>query len=412
MTQETLSWFAGVDWGSERHHACLVDAQGNIVGEREFPHSGAGLAELGDWLLSTAGEASTVAVAIEVPHGPVVDSLVDRGFVVHAINPKQLDRLRDRFSVAGAKDDRRDAYVLGDGVRTDRRLFRRLHVADPRLIELRAWSRLTEELKVEQRRLSNRVGQQLWRYYPQMQKLTDDLAEPWFLELWTVAPTPAKARALRKPTVERLLREHRIRRVNADTVLATLREPAIKVADGVAEAASIHLRSLIARLRVVNRELHEAEGQLDKLCTTIGETEAASGDCLRRQDVLILKSMPGIGRINLAALLCEASGPLGSRDYQALRTLSGAAPVTRRSGKSCIIVMRYAAHVRLRNTVYHWARVACQHDPKCRAKYAALRQRGKSHGRALRGVADRLLALACVLLQRGTLFDPHFAGGE
>ena len=278
MTQETLRWFAGVDWGSERHQACLLDAHGDIVGERVFPHSGAGLAELGDWLLAIAGEAAAVAVGIEVPHGPVVDSLVDRGFVVHAINPKQLDRLRDRFSVAGAKDDRRDAYVLGDGVRTDRRLFRRLHVADPKLIELRAWSRLAEELKEEQRRLSNRVGQQLWRYYPQIRTLTDDLAAPWFLELWTIAPTPAKARQLRKPAVERLLREHRIRRIDADTVLATLREPAIKVAEGVAEAASIHLRSLFARLRVVNRELAEAESQLDTLCTTIGESEAATGD--------------------------------------------------------------------------------------------------------------------------------------
>jgi transposase len=409
MAQETLIWFAGVDWGSERHQACVVDAQGNIVGEREFAHSGAGLAELGDWLLSIAGAAGTVAVAIEVPHGPVVDSLVDRGFVVHAINPKQLDRLRDRFSIAGAKDDRRDAYVLADGVRTDRRLFRRLHVADPRLIELRAWSRLAEELKEEQCRLSNRVGQQLWRYYPQMQKLTDDLAAAWFLELWSIAPTPAKARQLRKPTVEQILKRHRIRRVDADTVLRTLREPAIKVADGVAEAASIHLRSLVTRLRVVNRELREAEVQLDKLCMTIGESEPTSGDCLRRQDVLILRSMPGIGRINLAALLCEASGPLGSRDYQALRTLCGAAPVTKRSGKSRIVVMRYAAHVRLRNTVYHWARVAAQRDPKCHARYAALRRRGHSHGRALRGVADRLLALACVLLQRQTPFDPHLA---
>ena len=409
MAQETLSWFAGVDWSSEGHQACVVDTHGNIVAEREFPHSGAGLAELGDWLLSIGGAASTVAVAIEVPHGPVVDSLVDRGFIVHAINPKQLDRLRDRFSVAGAKDDRRDAYVLGDGVRTDRRLFRRLHVADPKLIELRAWSRLAEELKAEQLRLSNRVGQQLWRYYPQMQKLTDNLAAPWFLELWSTAPTPVKARQLRKPTVERILNQHRIRRVDADTVLRTLREPAIKVADGVVEAASIHLRSLVARLRVVNRELREAEVQLDKLCTTIGESEPASGDCLRRQDVLILRSMPGIGRINLAALLCEASGPLGSRDYQALRTLCGAAPVTKRSGKSHVVIMRYAAHVRLRNTVYHWARVAAQHDPKCRARYVALRRRGHSHGRALRGVADRLLGLACVLLQRQTLFDPHFA---
>jgi hypothetical protein len=109
--EETISWFAGVDWGSERHQVCLLDARGTTAGEREFPHSGAGLAELGDWLLSMAGAASTVAVAIEVPHGPVVDALIDRGFVVFAINPKQLDRLRDRFSVAGAKDDRRDAYV-------------------------------------------------------------------------------------------------------------------------------------------------------------------------------------------------------------------------------------------------------------------------------------------------------------
>jgi Transposase IS116/IS110/IS902 family len=287
-------------------------------------------------------------------------------------------------------------------------LFRRLHVADPRLVELRAWSRLAEELQEERVRLSNRVHHELWRYYPQMQKITDDLAAPWFLELWTIAPTPAKARQLRKSTVEQLLKQHRIRRIDAETVLRTLREPAIKVADGVAEAASIHLRSLVARLRVVNRELREAEGKLDKLCTAIGETDAASGDGLQRQDVMILRSMPGIGRINLATLLCEGSGPLSRRDYQALRTLCGAAPVTKRSGKSHIVSMRYAAHVRLRNTVYHWARVATQHDPKSQSRYAVLRHRGHSHGRALRGVADRLLGLACVLLQRQTPFDPQF----
>jgi len=131
MTEEIFGWFVGVDWGSEKQQVCILDQHGTIVGERNFPHGGAGLAELGDWLLSVAGTATAVAVGIEVPHGPVVDSLIDRGFVVHAINPKQLDRLRDRFSVAGAKDDRRDGYVLADSVRTDRRLFRRLHCCRP-----------------------------------------------------------------------------------------------------------------------------------------------------------------------------------------------------------------------------------------------------------------------------------------
>jgi hypothetical protein len=296
MNEETFAWFVGIDWGSEKHQVCVLDQQGTVVGERSFPHSGAGLAELGDWLLTVAGAATAVAVGIEVPHGPVVDSLIDRGFMVHSINPKQLDRLRDRFSVAGAKDDRRDGYVLADGVRTDRRLFRRLHVADPRLVELRAWSRLAEELREERVRLNNRVHHELWRYYPQMPKLTNDLAAPWFLELWTIAPTPAKARQLRKSTVEQLLKQHRIRRVDAETVIRTLREPAIKVAGGVAEAASVHMRSLIARLRVINRELQEADRQLDKICTAIGEAEAVSGDSLQRQDIMILKSMPGSAR--------------------------------------------------------------------------------------------------------------------
>ena len=117
MSDVTRSWFAGVDWGSEKHQVCLRDVAGTVVGERAFAHNGAGLVAMCDWLVSVAGRPSTVAVAIEVPHGPVVDVLLDRGFAVHAINPKQLDRLRDRFSVAGAKDDRRDARVAADGLR-------------------------------------------------------------------------------------------------------------------------------------------------------------------------------------------------------------------------------------------------------------------------------------------------------
>src|SRR5271165_3603719 len=60
MAGETIAWFVGVDWASEKHQACLLDAQGSIVGEREFAHSAVGLAELGDWILSIAGAASTV----------------------------------------------------------------------------------------------------------------------------------------------------------------------------------------------------------------------------------------------------------------------------------------------------------------------------------------------------------------
>ena len=406
MADDTVSWFAAVDWGSAQHQACVLDGGGSIVGERAFPHGGAGLAALCDWLVSMAGDPGSVAVAIEVPHGPVADALLDRGFAVHAINPKQLDRLRDRFSVAGAKDDRRDARVAAAGLRTDPHLFRPVQASDPAVVELREWSRLAEELQRERVRLGHRVRQQLWRYYPQLLELSDDVAAEWVLALWAMAPTPAKATRLRGTTLARLLKQHRIRRVDAETALGILRRPAIKVAAGVAEAAVLHVRSLVVRLRLANREFRQAERKLDELCAALGK-EAPDVEDGRPRDAAILASLPGVGRSTLATLLTEAAGPLGRRDDAAFRTLSGVAPVTKRSGKTCVAVMRYAAQPRLRQAVFHWARVAVQNDPKSRNRCDALRARGHSYGRALRGVADRLLGLACVLLQRRTSFDPN-----
>jgi transposase len=416
MTEQGPKWFVGVDWGREAHQVCVLDAAGALVGERAFTHGGGGLADLCDWVVATTGaEPPAIAVAIEVPHGPVVETLLERGFRVYALNPKQLDRFRDRFTVAGAKDDRRDAHVLGDSLRTDRHCFRGLAVSDPVVVELREWSRMSEELQQERTRLVNRVREQLWRYYPQALDVAGgDVAANWFLDLWTLAPTPAKAARIRESSVDRVLEKHRIRRLDAAEALGRLRQKPLTVAAGTTEAAVAHIGAVVQRLKLVNRQIKQAHRRLDALCDALAgggddETPKPSDE---PSDVAILKSLPGVGRIILSALLAEAWEPVRRRDYGALRMVSGVAPVTRRSGKRCIVVMRNACHVRLRNAVYHWARVAIQHDAVSRHRYAALRKRGHSHGRALRSVADRLLAVACAMLTHRRLFDPNHATRE
>ena len=188
-------WYVGVDWASESHHVVLTDGDGRKIGERGFRHGGEGLAEMATWLMATSGavEAGQIRVAIEVPHGPVVETLIERGFKVHAINPKQMDRFRDRFTMAGAKDDSRDAEVMASALRTDPRCFRPLAVADPVVIELREWSRIAEDLGAERNRLTNRMREQLWRYFPALLELEADLGAEWLLELWETVPTPAEA---------------------------------------------------------------------------------------------------------------------------------------------------------------------------------------------------------------------------
>lgn len=409
--EEKSIWFVGVDWASEFHQARLSDAHGNKLGEQAFKHGGEGLAQLANWILQlTAAAPDAVHIAIEVPQGPVVESLMERGFRVYAINPKQLDRFRDRFSPAGAKDDSRDAWVLCDALRTDPRCFRALHALDPILIELREWSRIAEELRHERNRLSNRVRELLWRYYPQLLELTDDVAAPWFLALWRLIPTPNKAARVRENTVAKLLKRYRIRRITANQVLAQARSTAIILTPGTIEAATGHLGAVSIRLDLVNQQISQAEAQLDRLTEQLADRESTDeGQENAQRDVTILRSLPGVGRIVLATLLAEASDALQRRDYHALRCLSGVAPITKRSGKTRIVLMRQAVHVRLRNSVYHWARVAVQHDPRSRAKYAALRARGHGHGRALRTVADRLLAVACTMLKQQKNFDPALA---
>ena len=66
------------------------------------------------------GRQGVGEVAIERPDGPVVDALMATGLVVVVINRNQVKNLRSRYGSAGNKDDRFDAYVLADTLRTDR----------------------------------------------------------------------------------------------------------------------------------------------------------------------------------------------------------------------------------------------------------------------------------------------------
>ncbi|HEY0786815.1 MAG TPA: transposase [Acidobacteriaceae bacterium] len=99
-----------------------------------------------------------MAIGIEVAWGALVETLVESGFSVFSINPRQVDRFRDRFTVAGAKDDARDALVLASSLLADRHSYKRVDIDSPDLLRLRELSRFQDELKAELRRATNRFN--------------------------------------------------------------------------------------------------------------------------------------------------------------------------------------------------------------------------------------------------------------
>lgn len=396
--------FVGIDWGAKFHQVCVVDAQGDVIAERAFPHDPEHLQLLAGFLHQ---QEQLVGVAIEVPRGVVVETLLERNIAVFVLNPKQLDRFRDRFTVAGAKDDRRDARVLADSLRTDAKAFRRVELDEPWLAELRELSRLEGELVAEEVAHANALREHLGRYFPQVLSLTSDVDAPWVMQLLERAPTPALAAGLSRSKIATILAENRIRKFTADEVQTALRRPGFAVAPGTVEAASLHATSRLRRLIVTVQELRACRAKIAGLldqASENGETDLGQKD--EQRDVTILSSLPGVGRTILAALLAEASQPLRTRDYQTLRAMAGVAPITKQSGKSRLVVRRMAANQRLANAIYHWARCATQRDPLTRARYRALREKGHTHGRALRTVADRLLAVAIAMLRSRQAFDP------
>ncbi len=236
-TETAYAAYVGIDWGTATHQVAVLDAQRAPLGERAVAHDGVALQAFTEWLtLLTGGEPARVAVALEVPRGAVVDTLLERGFHVFALNPKQLD--------------------------------------------------------------------------------------------------------------------------------------------------------------LVERQRRDCARRIEHLLDALATTREHQG----HRDVTILRSLPGVGRVVAATMLAEASRLLAARDYHGLRTQAGVAPVTRQSGKRLLVGMRYACNPRLRNALYYWGFISVRYDALSRHHYRRLRGHGHSHGRALRGVVDRLLTVLMAML--------------
>ena len=184
-------------------------------------------------------------------------------------------------------------------------------VDDPQIIQLRGLSRLDAELGEELTRTTNRLRDHLHRYYPQLLRLCPAADEPWVWQLLAQAPTPAQGQQLRRAALQRLLTQARIRRFNADDLLALLQTPALTVAPGTVEAASHYVRVLLPRLHLLHAQRRDCSKQLARPLETFTEDP---GQELEHHDVTTLLSLPGVGIMIAATMLAEASQPRKGRD--------------------------------------------------------------------------------------------------
>jgi transposase len=195
------------------------------------------------------------------------------------------------------------------------------------VIELREWSRIAEGLGAERNRLTNRMREQLCATFPHCSSSKAISGRSGC----SICGRPFRRQIRPRASARRQSPSFSsgIASAASTPLIQYARRRPVQIAAGTTEAASAHFATLIARIRLVNQQLVEPHRRLDILTARLVPTEEVGQR--KQHDVEILASLPGVGRIVLATLLAEAFDALHRRDYAALRSLTGVAPVTKRS---------------------------------------------------------------------------------
>jgi transposase len=382
---------AGVDWAKDDHAVAIIDSGGQVLERFAVAHDAAGLKSLVRRLLN----AGVDDVGIERGDGPVVEALTQAELTVLVIPPGQLKNLRSRYGSAGNKDDRYDAYILADVVRTDRHRLRPLVRDSAATTTLRTTVRARRDLVEHRITVANQLRAHLQIVFPGATSIfaaIDSEISLTFLERFT---TQAKADWLSPKRLGTWLSSVSYSgRTDPEILHARLVTAPRGTIGAEAEIHTVTTLALVAILRSLNT-------QIEALARSIGEQLAS------HPDAHIVTSLPRSGTVRAARLLAEIGDARGRfPTAESLACLAGVAPSTRQSGKIKAVTFRWGANKELRGALCDFAGDSRHANPWAADLYAKARARGHDHPHAVRILARAWAHIIWRSWQDNVAYDP------
>ena len=395
MMKET---FAGIDWASEEHALCVVDAGGATLEGEMHTHDETGI----ERLIARMRALGVVRVAIERPDGLLVDRLLDAGFTVLPVHPNKLKATRPRFEASGGKSDGFDAFVLAELARTDSHRHRALGPDSDQTKALRALTRTREDLVAVRVRLANELRAQLDTFWPGAARIFADVDSQIALAFLERYPAPADARGLGEKRMAAFLTRHAYsgQRSPAEA-LERLRSGAEGRAGTLeAQARRGAVLGLVAALRPIVAQIRELTSQIAQAVRSHPDGQVFLPLFKDRKSVIT------------AARLVAEIGDDRSRypSAEVLAADAGMAPVARESGKRKVAGFRWACDKRLRDAVSCLADSTRHTNPWAQSVYLNARSRGLEHSHAIRVLGRAWLRVLWRCWQDGVPYDPSKHG--
>jgi transposase len=375
--------FVGLDWEHEKHAVCVLPAAGGMPQHGELPQTPE---EIALWVaeLRERFGGRRIAICLEQSRGALVYALMQYDFLVlHPLNPKQLSDYREALYPSGAKSDPNDAELLARFLREHTDKVRAWHPDDAITRGLRFLTEQRREWVQDRVALTNRLQQRLKEsYLLALEWGGENLCSEGFLALLERFPSqrelqraspkqlakwlPKPRRAVEDPPAEELLRDR----------IAAIRKALPITTDGpVLEHARLVVSHLVVMIRAVNHAIAECDRKIDELFA-------------KHPDSQLFASFPGAGKA-LAPRLAAAYGTDREKfqDAQEMQQLSGIAPVTKASGKTKVVQMRWACPKFLRQTFHEFARCSIKFSRWAKAYFKMRKARGHRHQEIIRGLA-------------------------
>ena len=381
----------GIDWARDDHAVSVVDARGSEIHRSTIEHNRTGLRAL----LEVLARSGVTEVAIERPDGPLVDTLLAAGITVVVISPNQLKNLRSRYGSAGNKDDRFDAFVLADTLRTDRSRLRPLVPDTPATVALRAACRARKDLIGHRVALANQLREHLNRVFPGAVGLFADIDAPISLTFLTRFDSQERADWLTPTRFGTWLASVGYTGRTDHAVLHARLTTAPRGVTGDESAAHAHItHALVATLKTLVEQIKALSEQIAEQLAT-------------HSDAHIFTSLPRSGNIRAAKLLAEIGDCRGRFPTpEALTCLAGVAPSTRQSGTMRSVGFRWSCDKHLREAVTDFAADSRRANPWAADLYNRARARGHDHPHATRILARAWLYVIWHCWQDSIAYNP------
>lgn len=390
-------YYLGVDWADGFHQVWVSDPDGKKVIERRVVESVEGLSEFGRWLDENRANAIELWAAIEKPQGRIVEFLLDHGVVVYPVNPKAVDRARDRFRMSQSKSDGFDAYVLAEFLRTDHGHLRALEPNSDQAQELKLLTRDQYRLVRQKTRLVNQLSRTLKEYYVRPLEVFSDLESNIALDFLEKYPKPEDLSKLTVRQWNRFAkREHHLGEDRSKELWEKLNQPQLKIPEHVVRAKARLLSVLVVQLKTLRDAVENYNGRIKSFFASMPAAE-------------LVTMLPGAKTGTIIATLWAELGDAKNRwqSFRHLQAEAGVVPVTKASGKSRVVEFRFSCNKMLRHAAYWLAFASLNRSEWANHYYRDQRAKGHSHPQALRALGAKWLKIIFVLWRDHKPYDEN-----